>query len=115
MIHIKVPIIIDGSKCQLDIDTSCYAKESIAATAYKFTDRYYVYQRQVNSSTICVVFESKDNKAVGEEIAKCFCNELIDQQVRYDTNKQFGHIRNMIVEQAFKPVEAKDDKDKEEK
>ena len=33
-----------------------------------------------------------------------FCNELIDQQVRYNTNLQFGHIRDLIVEEAFKPV-----------
>ena len=53
---------------------------------------------------MCVVFESKDGNAVSAEIVKQFCNELIDQQVRYNTNLQFGHIRDLIVEEAFKPV-----------
>ena len=38
---------------------------------------------------------------------KQFCNELIDQQIRYNTNAQFGHIRDMIVQEAFKPVTSK--------
>lgn len=49
-------------------------------------------------------FESKDNSKVTEVIPKQFCNELIDQQIRYNTNVQFGHIRDMIVQEAFKPV-----------
>lgn len=51
-----------------------------------------------------VIFESKDNSKVAEDVPKQFCNELIDQQIRYNTNAQFGHIRNMIVQEAFKPV-----------
>ena len=51
-----------------------------------------------------VVFESKDNQIVTEKVVKQFCNDLIDQQVRYNTEKQFGHIRDLIVEEAFKPV-----------
>ena len=50
------------------------------------------------------IFESKDNSKVTEVIPKQFCNELIDQQIRYNTNVQFGHIRDMIVQEAFKPV-----------
>jgi His-Xaa-Ser system protein HxsD len=51
-----------------------------------------------------VIFESKASQLVTEEVVKQFCNDLIDQQVRYNTEKQFGHIRDLIVEEAFKPV-----------
>ena len=44
---------------------------------------------------------------VTEDVPKQFCNELIDQQIRYNTNAQFGHIRDMIVQEAFKPVTSK--------
>ena len=37
-------------------------------------------------------------------VPKQFCNELIDQQIRYDTEQKFGKIRDMIVEEAFKPI-----------
>ena len=80
-----------------------YAKESLVAACYKFTDRFFVHQ-QTNGETIIVVFESKEDNAVSDKIVKQFCNELIDQQVRFNTNQQFGHIRDLIVEEAFKPV-----------
>lgn len=80
-----------------------YAKESLTAACYKFTDRFYVHQ-QTDGENIVVVFESKDGNTITEETVKLFCNELIDQQVRFNTNQQFGHIRDLIVEEAFKPV-----------
>ena len=51
-----------------------------------------------------VTLESKNGNLVSDQIAKQFCNDLIDQQVRYNTSLQFGHIRDLIVEEAFRPV-----------
>ena len=48
--------------------------------------------------------EVPNNNTVTKDVPKQFCNELIDQQIRYNTNAQFGHIRDMIVQEAFKPV-----------
>lgn len=93
----------EKDKFQVIVDVALYAKESIVATCYKFTDRFYVHQ-QMSGDKIVVIFESKDGNTVTEEDVKQFCNELIDQQVRYNTNLQFGYIRDLIVEEAFKPV-----------
>jgi His-Xaa-Ser system protein HxsD len=38
---------------------------------------------------------------------KEFENLLIDQQIRIETEKQFGHIRNLIMKKAFAPVTEK--------
>lgn len=104
MSNLKFPIIeIDNEKFQVIVDMSLYAKESLVAACYKFTDNFYVYQQSVGD-TVEVVFESKGDNIVTDVIVKKFCNELIDQQVRYNTNQQFGHIRDLIVEEAFKPV-----------
>ena len=94
---------IENKKFRVVVDMTLYTKESIVAACYKFTDRFYVYQ-QTDGQNVIVIFESKDGNIVSEEHVKQFCNELIDQQVRYNTNKQFGHIRDLIVEEAFKPV-----------
>ena len=94
---------LEKDKFQVIVDTSLYAKESLTATCYKFTDRFYVHQ-QTDGENIVVVFESKDGNTITEETVKLFCNELIDQQVRFNTNQQFGHIRDLIVEEAFRPV-----------
>lgn len=94
---------LEKDKFQVIVDMALYAKESLTAACYKFTDRFYVHQ-QTDGENIVVVFESKDGNAITEETVKLFCNELIDQQVRFNTNQQFGHIRDLIVEEAFKPV-----------
>lgn len=94
---------LEKDKFQVIVDMALYAKESLTAACYKFTDRFYVHQ-QTDGENIVVVFESKDGNTITEETVKLFCNELIDQQVRFNTNQQFGHIRDLIVEEAFKPV-----------
>ena len=107
MAEIKFPIVeLSGVRFLVPIDTSLYAKEVITATVYKFSHLFYIHQQTDanNNAIINVIFESKDNSKVTEDIPKQFCNELIDQQIRYNTNAQFGHIRDMIVEEAFKPV-----------
>lgn len=104
MAELKFPVTeIDNDKFQVVVDMSLYAKEAVTSACYKYTDQYYIHQ-QTDGGNVVVVFESKDGNAVSDAIVKQFCNELIDQQVRYNTNQQFGHIRDLIVEEAFKPV-----------
>lgn len=104
MAELKFPITkLDNDKFQVVVDMALYAKEALVATCYKFTDRNYVHQH-TSGDNVSVVFEAKDANAISEVVVKQFCNELIDQQVRFNTNQQFGHIRDLIVEEAFKPV-----------
>ncbi len=104
MERIKFPITkSENDKFQVIIDMALYAKEALIAACYKFTDRFYIHQ-QTSGNNVIVVFETKDGNDVSEFVVKQFCNELIDQQVRFNTNQQFGHIRDLIVEEAFKPV-----------
>lgn len=100
---------IEHNKVQVLIDLSLYQKEVILSTIYRVSDFFYVHQQldPQNSKVVIVTFESKDGKIVSSDIAKQFCNNLVDEQVRYNTNLQFGHIRDMIVEEAFKPVTPK--------
>ena len=94
---------LDNDKFQVVVDMALYAKESLVAACYKFTDRFYVHQ-QTSENKVIVTFETKDGNDISDVIVKQFCNELIDQQVRFNTNQQFGHIRDLIVEEAFKPI-----------
>ena len=104
MTELKFPVTeLEKDKFQVVVDMALYAKEALVAACYKFTDRYYVHQ-QTSGNNVIVVFETKDGNAISEVVIQQFCNELIDQQVRFNTNLQFGHIRDLIVEEAFKPV-----------
>lgn len=104
MAQLKFPVTeLENERFQVVVDMSLYTKESVTSACYKFTDKFYVHQ-QMDGSNVVMVFESKDGNVITETIVKQFCNELIDQQVRFNTNQQFGHIRDLIVEEAFKPV-----------
>lgn len=107
MAEIKIPVVeLAGDKFLISVDTSLYAKEVVTAAIYKFSHLFYIHQLTdaCNQTFVNVIFESKDNNKVTEDVPKQFCNELVDQQIRYNTNAQFGHIRNMIIQEAFKPV-----------
>ena len=104
MTELKFPVTeLEKNRFQVVVDMTLYTKESLVAACYKFTDRFYIHQ-QTTSNDVIAIFEAKDGNDVSEVVVKQFCNELIDQQVRYNTNRQFGHIRDLIVEEAFKPV-----------
>ena len=104
MAELKFPVAeLEKENFQVVVDMALYAKEAVVAACYKFTDRFYIHQ-QTDGNMVNVMFESKDGNIISDEIVKQFCNELIDQQVRYNMNQQFGHIRDLIVEEAFKPV-----------
>lgn len=95
--------IIEDNKFKVIADLSLYAKDAVVSACYKFTDHFYVHQQLVDNK-VEVIFEAKDGSTVTDVVVKQFCNELIDQQVRHNMNLQFGHIRDLIVEEAFKPV-----------
>lgn len=107
MAKIDFPLhTIDGNKFLLNVDLRLYAKESIVASAYKYSAKYHIIQEldKDNPNIVNVVFESKAGSQIGENDVKEFCTDLLDQQLRCNTEKQFGHIRDLIVEEAFKPV-----------
>lgn len=107
MAKIQFPVIeLDNNKFQVIVDLALYSKDVITAALYKFSHLFYIHQRtdKSNPNLVIVIFESKDDNAITVDIPKQFCNELIDQQLRHDVNAQFGHIRDMIVEEAFRPV-----------
>lgn len=103
---IKVPITkTDKGGFQITIDLNSYSEKAITATIYRYTDKFFVYQNTMPSDDkqVCVIFESKEG-VLDENIVKQFCNDLIDQQLREITTEKYGHIRDLIVEKAFKPV-----------
>lgn len=86
------------------VDLNIYKQEVITATAYKFTGQRFVSQNRVENG-INVTFTAKAEQTVNFDLLeKEFENELIDQQVRYDSEQKFGYIRNLIVEKAFNPI-----------
>lgn len=107
---IQFPITkLENQSFQISVDLRLYSKDAINATVYKYIPSFFIHQQidENNSNLVIVIFESKDGNTIIADIPKQFCNELIDQQLRHNINEQFGHIRDMIVEEAFRPVNSK--------
>lgn len=102
----KIPIVELGDRSfQVSVDLTIYSADAITSTSYKYTDRFYIHQQTTDEKMMNVILEAKDDDvSVSLKTAKQFCNDLIDQQVRILVNRDFGHIRDLIVEEAFKPV-----------
>lgn len=97
---------MEHNRFEYDIDLRVYSIEAANAASYKFTDRCYIEKHTDNGdkNILHVTFVPITPTTEEDNILMLFCNELIDQQLRVDINRRFGHIRDLIVEEAFKPV-----------
>lgn len=104
MSEITFPIYkTEENLVKVSLPSSVYEVEAIRQSAYKFSGDYNIIIQE-DGSNYDVLFESKTETPILENKVKEICNDFIDQQIRIDTEKQFGHIRDIIVEEAFKPV-----------
>ena len=84
-----------------------FEREPVFAAMAKFTGQYYVGVQPYGEDSFEVTIRPKDKATDCSNILKEFCNELIEQQVRQDLQNRFGKLREMIVAQAFSPLEKK--------
>ncbi|MBD5326754.1 MAG: His-Xaa-Ser system protein HxsD [Bacteroides sp.] len=104
MVQLTYPIThIDKSRASLSLSKTLYSAEAIHASAYKYSGEYFVYLSE-REDRYEILFERKNEESIDDVTIKNICNDLIDQQIRVETENRFGHIRNLIVEEAFKPV-----------
>ena len=102
---------IEKNNYLIEINKEIYDKKAIESTCYKFTDKCFVQFNLLPKGIFNVYFQLKDiNKGDLETIVSEFCNELIDQQLRLDLESTYGNIRELIVRQAFNPIDNIKDK-----
>ena len=85
-----------------------YERQAIFAASHELTDRFVVLIEPIDEHTVGVYIEPKENissdhMVTDDEISQ-FCNDLIDEQLRIDLDRQYGLLREMIVRQAFAPI-----------
>lgn len=103
---------IQDNQILIKLDKSLYEKEAIMAAAYKMTNFCYIIVKPLENNRLGVYFEPKSNQNENKLklIAKNYCNEVLDQQIRLDVEKRYGNIRDLLVKQAFSPIENIKDK-----
>lgn len=82
-----------------------FEREPVFVTAAKFTDQYYIGIQPYGDDSFEVSIHPKGDGADSTNAINMFCNELIEQQVRHDLQNRFGKLRDLIVAQAFSPLE----------
>ena len=94
---------IENNKLLLTVQNDMYEKEAILNASYKYTDKCFVNIEPIGTVTE-IYFQSKNDNIDLENIALNFGNELIDQQVRLSTGREFKVIREELVKKAFSSI-----------
>jgi len=94
---------LDGERVALEIDTRVYSIDAILKSAYKFTDRLYVFVVPSGDADarVIVTLSCKGSTTALSPNVGDFMNELVDQQLRIKLESEFGQVRSLIVAEAF--------------
>ena len=87
-----------------EISTEFYSKDAILNSGYKFTGKYYVKIEPLTEIRFSVNIKSRDDTHLPDDLELQFFNDLIDQQIRINVEKEYKTIREEIVKKAFSPV-----------
>lgn len=93
----------EGKKVLLTVSNEMYEKDAILNASYKFTDKCFIHIEPIDSITE-IFFQSKTVEVDLEIISLNFGNELIDQQIRLNTGREFKIIREELVKKAFSSI-----------
>jgi len=94
---------IERDKLLLKVPKDIYEKEAVLNASYKFTNMCYINIDTIEN-IIEVLFQAKKDDINLKEIALEFGNELIDQQIRLNTGKEYKVIREELVKKAFNSI-----------
>lgn len=97
----------------LNFDRATFSPEAILAAGYRFTDKFSVrIVPAEDPQSIAVFLEPKSATEMSDDVSGAFSNELIDQQLRLSLAGRTAHIRDLITEFAFGPLESPERKKK---
>ena len=101
---------MENNTIDISVDQRLYSKDALLSVLYEYSGEYEVEQL-IDENNDNIILVSLTPKVVDKQVAESanvirasFIRSLIDQQLRININKEFGHIRDLIVEEAFKPI-----------
>ena len=87
-------------KCACSVDDRLFPCNVIFKTAYLFTADYYIHMSYQDEHLVKVIFEAKSGVDI-REVDKQFCNELLEQMVRYQVSNENRAIRELVIGRAL--------------
>lgn len=96
--------IISDSVFKIILCKKLYEKQAIFNAAYKYSNiAFFKLDEASDDRHVAVVIKMK-NTSIDVDIdafANEFCNEVIDQQIRFDLDIRTGEIKKLIYQKAF--------------
>ena len=87
---------------RFELSTKMYPLEAVYQASYLFIDNHYVYLDRPEAGTITVELRDKNGSTDNlEALEGEFRNELLNQIVRRQINRQSGKLRELIVSRAI--------------
>jgi len=98
---------VEGGKQLLTLTKDYYLREAVFAATHKFSGICGIEIFPVDEYAVGVWLTPKKDMTDDElnRIAQDLSEELVDQQIRLDLEKRNGWIRELIVKQAFSPLD----------
>lgn len=81
-----------------------FSRECVLAVSNLHAGKYDVSVEPYGAEHVEITIYSRDGSPVREEMLRRVMNDLVDCQVKMDLQKEFGALRDRIVEYAFAPV-----------
>lgn len=104
-------IELQDGRVHVNLEKSLFEKQAVFAAVYKYKNQCSIEVEPTDEKHVGIFFGSEQLDLNGLlEVATKFQNEVLDQQHRINLNKEFGRLREIIVEQAFSPVANLEDK-----
>ncbi|QQR80749.1 MAG: His-Xaa-Ser system protein HxsD [Deltaproteobacteria bacterium] len=101
---IEADIKFSEDSIHISLDESVYGLSVILKTSYSFTDKCYLLISSVGPKLVVRIapLEDSDEKKLDfKQVAKEFCNQLLEQKMREQVLTETGTIRETIITRAF--------------
>ena len=86
----------------ISLNSSVYSITAIRNALFGHSDKFFI---KINEDNLQIVVEVMAKDGSSDFPVHDFYNNLLDCQIRLDTEKEFKVIREMIVAQAFEPCD----------
>jgi len=97
----------DTRKFIVNLKKEFFEKEPIMKAIHEYSNEFFTSMDSVQEGLVSIIFTPKDSNNYDLNLIKNFSNRVIDYQIRNDLEKEYGHIRDTIVDYAYSPVKKK--------
>ena len=110
MIEVKKGIFqdsLDEERLVVKLSKKFFQKEPIMEAIHEYSGQFFTEMKPLENGFVGVSFSKKNNIPFDKELIYNFSNRVIDYQLRKDLERDYGSIRDAIVDYAYSPLKKK--------